>query len=286
VRVNVTALTGGGTVTFNYKGWSYNPSPGGGSGTVTSVTFTGDGTVLSSTPSSAVTTSGTVAATAATAAANTILGNFTGSIAAPTYAKVTSTQTNNSIAATGVDINTSNQVTAAHFPGAQTCTNQVVTALSTALAPTCTTITTAFTTGIAPTASPTLTGTATAATVTLKRLDVNQATTLVAGDFTLGAGWGSTASTAITLSTSKDQASVTTITTGGSGIALNPTYLLTFHDGTFTQVPACSAIQTGGNDVIADLTVTARSATAYTFQWNGTPVTGKTYEITIQCMGT
>jgi hypothetical protein len=37
----------------------------GGSGTVTSVTFTGDGTILSSTPSSAVTTSGTLTATLA-----------------------------------------------------------------------------------------------------------------------------------------------------------------------------------------------------------------------------
>ena len=40
-----------------------NPVAGAGSGTVTSVTFTGDGTVLSATPSSAVTTTGTVTAT-------------------------------------------------------------------------------------------------------------------------------------------------------------------------------------------------------------------------------
>jgi hypothetical protein len=50
---------------------------GGGGGTVTSVTFTGDGTVLSSTPSSAVTTSGTLTATLATQTANTVLGALT-----------------------------------------------------------------------------------------------------------------------------------------------------------------------------------------------------------------
>jgi hypothetical protein len=50
---------------------------GGGSGTVTSVTFTGDGTVLSSTPSSAVTTSGTLTATLANQTANTVLGALT-----------------------------------------------------------------------------------------------------------------------------------------------------------------------------------------------------------------
>ncbi len=54
-------------------------------GTVTSVTFTGDGTVLSSTPSSAVTTTGTLTAALANAAAGTVLGNTTGSAAAPAY---------------------------------------------------------------------------------------------------------------------------------------------------------------------------------------------------------
>lgn len=46
-------------------------------GTVTSVTFTGDGTVLSGTPSSAVTASGTLTATLATQTANTVLGALT-----------------------------------------------------------------------------------------------------------------------------------------------------------------------------------------------------------------
>jgi hypothetical protein len=66
-------------------------SGGGGSGTVTSVTFTGDGVVDSSTPSTAVTTSGTVTATINTQAANTAFGNFTGSTAAPTFAATTGT---------------------------------------------------------------------------------------------------------------------------------------------------------------------------------------------------
>lgn len=57
-----------------------------GSGSVTSVTFTGDGTVLSSTPSTAVTASGTVTAALATQAKNTILaGPSTGANAAPTF---------------------------------------------------------------------------------------------------------------------------------------------------------------------------------------------------------
>ncbi len=55
-------------------------------GTVTSVTFTGDGTVLSSTPSSAVTTTGTVAASLVNQSANVVLaGPASGSAAAPTF---------------------------------------------------------------------------------------------------------------------------------------------------------------------------------------------------------
>lgn len=58
----------------------------GGTGTVTSVTFTGDGTVLSSTPSAAVTSSGTLTAALATQSANRVLaGPTTGGAAAPTF---------------------------------------------------------------------------------------------------------------------------------------------------------------------------------------------------------
>ena len=63
-----------------------NTASAGGTGTVTSVTFTGDGTVLSSTPSSAVTTTGTVTAALATQAKNVVLsGPASGSNAAPTF---------------------------------------------------------------------------------------------------------------------------------------------------------------------------------------------------------
>lgn len=54
-------------------------------GTVTSVTFTGDGTLLSSTPSSAVTSSGTLTAALANASAGTVLANNTGSSGSPSY---------------------------------------------------------------------------------------------------------------------------------------------------------------------------------------------------------
>lgn len=66
--------------------WNTFNGKGSGNGTVTSVTFTGDGTVLSSTPSSAVTTTGTVTASLISQVKNTFLaGPTTGANAAPTY---------------------------------------------------------------------------------------------------------------------------------------------------------------------------------------------------------
>jgi hypothetical protein len=84
-----------GTILFNttnnrfefYDGSSWEPiGYGVGSGTVSSVTFTGDGTVFSSTPSSAVTSTGTLTATLKTQSANTILaGPSSGGPANPTF---------------------------------------------------------------------------------------------------------------------------------------------------------------------------------------------------------
>lgn len=75
------------TVQVDAKGRVLAASSGSaGSGTVTSVTYTGDGVLQSSTPSTAVTTTGTVTATLLAQAKNTVLaGPTTGSNANPTF---------------------------------------------------------------------------------------------------------------------------------------------------------------------------------------------------------
>jgi hypothetical protein len=85
---------------------------GGGSGTVTSVTFTGDGVVDSATPSSAVTTSGSVVATIKTQTANKVLaGPTTGSAAASTFRSLVGADLPNPAAATLGGVNSKAAVT-------------------------------------------------------------------------------------------------------------------------------------------------------------------------------
>ncbi len=82
------AGTSGQVLTTTGTGLKWSTA-GGGSGTVSNVTFTGDGTVLSSTPSTAVTTTGTLAGTLLTQTKNVVLaGPATGSDATPTFRAV------------------------------------------------------------------------------------------------------------------------------------------------------------------------------------------------------
>jgi hypothetical protein len=157
---NVTLNPSGGTgvVTVNASGG------GGGGGTVTSVSFTGDGTVLSSTPSSAVTSSGTLLAVLNTAAANYFLsGPTSGSATLPTYRLIVAadvpTLNQNTTGTAGNITATSNSTltslsalslpysqltgtptvpTSSSWPNAGTCTTgQYVNALTNGAIPTC-----------------------------------------------------------------------------------------------------------------------------------------------------
>jgi hypothetical protein len=91
-------------------------SGGGGGGTVTSVSFTGDGVLLSSTPSSPVTSSGTLAAALASQSANTTLAAV--SVGNPSWVSLPSCSAAGSalqwLSGTGYQCNTS--ITAAAAP--------------------------------------------------------------------------------------------------------------------------------------------------------------------------
>lgn len=108
------------------------------------------------------------------------------------------------------------------------------------------------------------------------RFFANRATVLVAGDFALSAGWGATPTTTVGGS-SRDTRGKVTLTPGGAGIGANPTWTLTFKDGTYTNAPFAlvnmNALGTGAAVIVGVST----TATTMVVTYIGTPVGGNTY---------
>jgi hypothetical protein len=116
------------------------------------------------------------------------------------------------------------------------------------------------------------------------QFSTNYVTGSTSSNFTAGAGWGNAAN--FTPSGGSDNLFVFFVTAGGASIAANPTFTYSYADGDFTTGASTVLYicqQTGGNDIIADVTTTTRNQTNEVFTWHGTPTTGKTYEIT--CFG-
>lgn len=121
--------------------------------------------------------------------------------------------------------------------------------------------------------------------VQVKRIKANQGTALVTGDVGSLVGWGTTATVSAVLGT--DAAWQITIASSGTAQASGASFVLTFHDGTWTNSPICvvsrgdaSAPNTG--NPFATNGVTATSVTVY---FHGTPIAGNSYVITGICIG-
>jgi hypothetical protein len=114
------------------------------------------------------------------------------------------------------------------------------------------------------------------------RISGSQGAALVAGDFVLSAGFGTTAS--IGTITGTDTASRFTVTSAGTGQGANPTITLTFKNGAWTTAPFAIVARAGGSQltVVATWTVTT---TTLVITFNGTPVAGETYTFSTFVMG-
>lgn len=113
--------------------------------------------------------------------------------------------------------------------------------------------------------------------VTVGRLDGSNGTAVVAGDFALGAGWGNTASIAVT-SGSTDQRGEVTVTSAGTGQSqATATVTLTFTDGAYASAPFAVVCRGGGTATETD-GVTAVATTTTTLVWNASilPVDSET----------
>jgi hypothetical protein len=118
----------------------------------------------------------------------------------------------------------------------------------------------------------------------VQRYKATQGTSLVLGDFALSAGFGTTASVAVT-SNSKDTRGEITITSAGTGQGANPTVTLTFKDGTFGTAGFAVVSRSGGSQLTVPVSVSSISATQLVIKFLGTPVDTETYKISWIVMG-
>lgn len=110
---------------------------------------------------------------------------------------------------------------------------------------------------------------------------IMSSTAQVAGNITIGSGWGTGA--AVTAVSGNAQRFRFTITAGTSPGA-NPTFSANF-PVTYAATPVCEAQQTGGTGAIADITGDELETTTATgaLTWLATPVASSTYIITVDC---
>lgn len=110
-------------------------------------------------------------------------------------------------------------------------------------------------------------------------------TTPVAGDFSLSAGWGNTAT--VGTITGDDNHVQFIVSSSGTGQAANPTITYTFKDGTWTNAPwaqtTLEATTDGG--VTAPWVTCTTTATTLVITFHGTPVAGSTYTFRAMCIG-
>lgn len=123
-------------------------------------------------------------------------------------------------------------------------------------------------------------------TAQAKRLTARRGTTVVAGDFVPDANWGASTTVALVNASSKDHGGQVSIHCNGTVVA-NPTVVFTFHDGTWGTPPAV-VICRGDNHAPTTgfFDVETVTATAVTFRFVGTPVSGTNYAFNWIAIGT
>lgn len=117
-----------------------------------------------------------------------------------------------------------------------------------------------------------------------RRLQANEGTALVAGDFALGAGFGATASVSVK-SGSNDQRGEFTVTANGAGIAANPAITLTYKDGSWSgNLPFYMVARCGGAQPTVPIDW-GEFSTELQIAFRGTPVAGEQYTFRYQAIG-
>lgn len=106
-------------------------------------------------------------------------------------------------------------------------------------------------------------------------------TALVAGDIAISTtgAWGDTSDATVGSVTGNDQWFQWTITAGGANTGANPTIVVTFTDGTWTNAPIVLCNRQDFNaPATVTVTVTTATATVLTLTFDGTPTATNTYK--------
>jgi len=112
----------------------------------------------------------------------------------------------------------------------------------------------------------------------LARIKASGGTALVAGDFALSAGWGTTASVGSVRGV--DQFFEFVVTSAGTGQGASPTITYTPKDGTWTTAPIWVCVrQEYANQPTITFTTTTQTATSLVLTFGGTPSNGESFKI-------
>lgn len=112
-----------------------------------------------------------------------------------------------------------------------------------------------------------------------------QKTTVVTGDFALGAGWGTTASLAFVGTAPTDQRGKFTVTSTGTGQSqATATVVFTFKDGAWESAPTCIVTTTNDNSIDTGHVTWTSTTTALTLTFSLLPVDTKVYTFTYVCV--
>lgn len=129
--------------------------------------------------------------------------------------------------------------------------------------------------------------TATSGLINARRYGGTGGTAIVAGDFAIGGGFGTTASISNVKSGSDDTRGAVQVSSSGTGQSANPSIVLTFKDGTYTSVPfAVACFDTGLTSPLTGAAPwgTQAGATTLTLTYFGTPVAGQSYGVSWWCV--
>jgi hypothetical protein len=121
--------------------------------------------------------------------------------------------------------------------------------------------------------------TAVAAQSDFYRIGATGGTLVVTGDFSLSAGWGTTASVTSVRTGSRDTRGGIVIQSAGTGQTANPTVTFTYKDGTYTTTPFVIVCPLGNYTVptTGDFWYVTPSAASCSFIFGGTPVATRNY---------